>query len=140
VSSRPASSRPPDGSREPPVPPATLLAAAALVGLQALALAGIAVFYVVELAVATTDDVTRAVVTAALAVVAAAGLGLVTRGLARRRRWARAPALVINVLVLPVAYDLVLGDRAYVGGPLLVWAVAVLVLLFVRPTDRALEE
>lgn len=116
------------------------MAAAALVGLQALALAGIAVFYAVELAVATTDDVTRAVVTAVLAVAAAAGLGLVTRGLAARRRWARAPALVTNVLVLPVAYDLVRGDRAYVGGPLLVWALAVLVLLFVRPTDRALEE
>jgi len=140
VPSRAAPSRPPDGPREPRVPPATLRAAAALVGLQALALAGIAVFFVVELAVATTADVTRAVVTAVLAVAAAAGLGLVARGLARRRRWARAPALVTNMLVLPVGYDLVRGDRASVGGPLLAWALAVLVLLFVRPTDRALEE
>ena len=120
--------------------PATLSGVALLVALQAAGLAGIAVFYVVEILVATTDDTVRALVTAALAVAAAAGLALVARGLGRRRRWARAPALVTNVLVLPVAFDLVRGDRWYVGVPLAAWALAVLVLLFAPATDGALEE
>jgi len=42
--------------------------------------------------------------------------------------------------VLPVAYDLVRGGRWYVGVPLLVLALMVLVLLFVRSTDEALQE
>lgn len=118
----------------------TLRACTGLVALQAVGLAGLAVFYLVELVVATSDDRVRALVTAVLAVAAAAGLGLVARGLARRRRWSRAPALVTNLLVLPVAFDLTRGDRAYVGVPLALWALAVLVLLVLPATDAALEE
>ena len=120
--------------------PATLLAVTALLAAEALGLAAIAAFYLVELAVATTDDTLRAVVTAVLAALAAAGMALVARGLGRGRRWARAPALVANLLVLPVAWDLVRGGRGYVGVPLAVLAVAVLVLLFTPATDAALEE
>jgi hypothetical protein len=133
----PAVSRP-----EPPAAPerpATLLAAAALVALEALGLLAATIFFGVELVVADADDRVRASVAAMLALLGAVGLGLVARGLAGRRRWARAPALVTNLLVLPVAYDLVRGGRWYVGGPLLLLAAVVLVLLFVRPTDQALE-
>jgi hypothetical protein len=80
------------------------------------------------------------VVTTLLAAVAATGLGLVARGLLRRRRWARAPALVTNLLVLPVAVGLLQGGRWYVGLPLLLWAAAVLGLLFAPATDTALED
>jgi hypothetical protein len=111
-----------------------------LVGLQALGLAAVALFYLVEIFVATADDRVRAAVTTLLAAAAASGLGLVARGLLRRRRWARAPALVTNLLVLPVAVGLVQGGRWYVGGPLLLWAVAVLGLLFAPATDAALED
>jgi O-antigen/teichoic acid export membrane protein len=121
-------------------PGSTLRLCAALVGLQALGLAGIAVFYLVELAVATSDDRVRALVTAGLALAAAAGLALVARGLLRRRRWARSPALVTNLLVLPVAVGLLQGGRWYAGAPLLVWALAVLGLLFAPATAAALDE
>lgn len=130
----------PDHPAAPPDRPATLLAGAALVGLEALGLLAAAVFFVVELAVAEADDRVRAATAALLALLAAVGLGLVARGLARRRRWARAPALVANLLVLPVSFDLVRGGRWYVGGPLLLLAAAVLALLFVRPTDEALQD
>ena len=120
--------------------PATLLGGAALVGLEALGLLAAAVFFVVELGVADADDRVRAAVAALLALLGAVGLGLVTRGLLRGRRWARAPALVTNLLVLPVAYDLVRGGRWYVGLPLLVLALAVIGLLFVRPSDEALTD
>jgi hypothetical protein len=113
---------------------------AGLVVLQSLGLVGIAVFYVVEMVVATTSDQGRAAVAALLALVCGVGLGLVGRGLARGRRWARSPALVTQLLVAPVALGLIQGGRWYVGLPLLGWAAAVLVLLFHPAVSAALEE
>jgi len=118
----------------------SLRACTGLVALQVLGLLAVVGFFVVEMSVATPDDRTRALVAALLALAAAVGLALVGRGLARGRRWARAPALVTNLLVLPVAVDLVRGGRWYVGVPLLLWALAVLALLFAPGTDTALEE
>ena len=118
----------------------TLLACAALVALEAVALAGVAVFFVVEVVVATPADRVRALVAALLALVTAVGLALVARALVAGRRWARAPALVVNLLVLPVSLDLVRGGRWYVGGPLALYALVVLVLLFLPATDAALED
>ncbi len=119
--------------------PSTLVSCAALVAFEALGLLAAAVFYVVELAVATADDAVRALVSAGLALVSAAGLGLVARGLAAGRRWARAPALVTNLLVVPVAAGLLQGGRWYAGLPLLALALTVLVLLFLPSTDRDLD-
>lgn len=112
----------------------------ALAVLESVALAGLAAFLAVEVVVADSDNRTRALVAAGLAVLAAVALALVTRGLVRCRRWARAPLVVTNLLVLPVAVDLVRGDRWYVGGPLLVLAVAVLGLLFAPATEASLDE
>jgi hypothetical protein len=117
-----------------------LRACVGLVGLEAVGLLGVATFFGVELFVATPDDRVRALVAALLVLSAAVGLALVARGLAAGRRWARAPALVTNLLVLPVAFDVVRGGRWYVGVPLLLWALAVLVLLFAPSTDADLGE
>jgi hypothetical protein len=117
-----------------------LVVLAALVALQAVGLVGLAVFLVIETQVATTSDVGRALVAALLALVCGLGLGLVARGLWHGRRWARSPALVTELLVAPVAVGLVQGGRWYVGVPLLVWAAAVLVLLFSRSVSAVLED
>ena len=124
------------------MPPAgrTLAWCASLVALEAVGLLAAAVFYLVELVVADAGDPVRALVTAALALAAGAGLALVARGLLHRRRWARAPALVTNLILLPVGYGLVQGGRWYVGLPLLLLGVAVLVLLFAPATAAALDE
>ncbi len=118
----------------------TLLACVGLVALEAAGLLAAAVFFAVETVVATADDRTRAVLAALLTLLAAAGLALVARGLHRRRRWARAPALVTNLLVLPVAWDLLRGGRAYVAVPLGLLAVTVMVLLFRPVVDAALQD
>ena len=123
-----------------PGPVSTLRACAALVALQAIGLAAAAVFIVVELIVSSSDDPVRAVVSGLLALAAAVGLGLVARGLLAGRRWARAPALVTNLILLPVAYGLLQADVWYVGIPLLLWALAVLVLLFAPSTSAALDD
>ena len=121
-------------------PGSTLRLCAALVGLQALGLAAVAVFYLVELLVATEDDVVRALVAIGLALAAAVGLALVARGLLGGRRWARSPALVTNLLVVPVAIGLLQGGVWYAGVPLLLWSLAVLGLLFAPATAAALED
>ncbi len=108
--------------------------------LQALGLAVVAAFYLVEVAVASADDVVRAVVTALLAGLAAAGLALVARALLRARTWARSPALVTNLILVPVAWGLLQGGRWYVGVPLGALALLVIVLLFTPATGAALQD
>jgi uncharacterized membrane protein (DUF2068 family) len=110
------------------------------VGLQGALLVGIAVFYVVELAVATATDATRALVSAGLSLLAGIGLLLVARGLWQCRRWARSPALVTNLILLPVGFGLLQGGRWYAGVPLLVAAATVVVLLFSSSVNATLEE
>ncbi len=119
--------------------PRSLAVIAAVVALEAVLLLAVAVFYLVELAVATPDDVVRALVTAALALLSGAGLLLVARGLLRSRRSARAPALVTNLILPPVAIGLFQGGRWYVGAPLLAAAATVVVLLFSAGVTAALE-
>jgi uncharacterized membrane protein (DUF2068 family) len=111
-----------------------------LVLLQGATLVGIAVFYVVEVAVATTTDVTRALVSAGLALLAGLGLLQVGRGLLRARRWARSPALVTNLILLPVAVGLLQGHRWLLGVPLLAAAAVVVALLFSSSVNATLEK
>ncbi len=126
---------PPAGAR-----PLAHTALVALVAAQGVGLVGLAVFFLVELAVATPGRVARALIAALLTLLGGAGLLLVARGLGRGRRWARAPALVTQLLALPVAFGLVQGGRWYVGAPLVAWALAVLVLLFTPAVADRLED
>jgi hypothetical protein len=121
-------------------PPRPLLAVAALVALQGLGVVGLAVLLVVESLTATASDLGRALVAALIALLAGAGLLLVGRGLLRRGRWARSPALVVDLIAVPVSIGLLQGGRWYVGAPLLLWAVAVVVLLFSAPVNAALQD
>jgi hypothetical protein len=127
---------------EPPpaARPTALVALVALVAAQGLGLAGLAVFFLVELAVATPLSAPRAIMAALLTLLGGLGLLAVARGLLRRRRWARAPALVTQLLVLPVGWGLIQGGRWYVGAPLILWALAVLVLLFTPAVGEVLED
>jgi hypothetical protein len=128
---------------EPPTQPARptpLVVLAALVAAQGVGLAGLAMFFLVELVVSTPLSVPRAVTAALLTLLAGLGLLAVARGLHRRRRWARAPTLVTQLLVLPVGAGLVQGGRWYVGVPLIGWALGVLVLLFTPAVSDQLED
>ena len=120
--------------------PPTVRAVVALVALQALTLVGIAIFYVVELAVASPDSVVTAAASALLVLVAGLGMALVTWGLARGRRWSRAPALVAELLLLPVGYEMSQGQRWWLGLLLLVWCGGIVVLLFNRDVSASLRD
>src|SRR5206468_1053537 len=72
------------------------------------------------------------------------GLGLVrglcARGLLRLRSAARTPVIVLQVLAIPVAYDIAFpAGRPAIGGPILAAVLAVLYLLFTPPAREALD-
>jgi hypothetical protein len=66
---------------------------------------------------------------AAFALVAGAGLLLLARAVSQSRAWARSPALVLNVLALPVGAGVVQAGLWWVGVPVLLLAGSVLYLL-----------
>lgn len=113
-------------------------AAALLVGCQGLLLLVAAGVLAAETVVGRSTDASGARLTALLALAAGVGLVLVARSLARRRRWARAPALVTQLLLLPVGFTVVQAGDAPIGVPLLVVAGGLVLLLLSQPVGKAL--
>jgi hypothetical protein len=105
--------------------------AALITGLQALALAGFAVFYVVELVLGEGSDATRVLMSAVLILVGAVGLGLLVRGWLGTAQWPRTPTIVWNAILLPVGLSLVQGTRVLVGWTVIVVAVVAIVAAWV---------
>lgn len=105
---------------------------------QAVALLCAAVLAAVDSASGKSYSVSAGVALAILGAVTAAGLGYVASGLARARRWSRAPALITQLLTGLVSFYLVQSQRYEWGVPGLVLAVAGLVLLLAPPSLRAL--
>jgi hypothetical protein len=119
--------------------PRALTAVAVLVGLQGLMLVAVALYSLVALVVDTPRNVSGALGILVLAALGGVGLLAVARALLAARRWGRAPALVTQLIFIPVALGS-FPDGWYVGGPLLVWALAVTVLLFVPPVSAVLDD
>jgi hypothetical protein len=120
--------------------PAQLRAAAAVIGLEVLALLGVAALLVIKTIIGDPNSLGRALLGAAMAVLAAAVLALGARGIYHLRPAARTPVVVLELLALPVGYSL--GFQAGLigyGGPMLVAAVAVPYLLFTPPARAALD-
>lgn len=108
-----------------------------LVAVEALVLAGLAVFLVVETVVSTAAEPGGAVALAGLALVVGVGLGACAYGLVRGLGWTGAPVVTWQLLQAGVAMPLSASERWYVGIPLLAVAVLVLGLLL---TNRVLED
>jgi len=100
------------------------LVAAAIIGLQALGCAVVAVFFPLMAAqgaaLSSTSHVMFSVSTALLA----GGLGLVARGLWRGLSWPRTATVVWLVLLLPVGWAMVQAGWSLVGVLILGSAVA----------------
>ena len=111
--------------------------AALLAGLEGLGLVGLAVFFVVELVVATPSDAGTALATTVFELLGGAVLLGVAHGLRRARRWARSPSVALQIVFLPVGYTLAFqAGQPEWGVPVLVLAVGELYLLF-TPEARA---
>lgn len=110
-----------------------------LVGVEALALAGAAVFLLWELAVDEPTSYATAVAILVLAAVAAVWLAAVTLGLWRGRGWARGGALFWQLVQLAIALGSFQGvfARPDIGWLLVVPSVLVIALLFARSVVRS---
>ncbi|MFP3988012.1 hypothetical protein U9R90_10990 [Streptomyces sp. E11-3] len=124
---------------EDPRPP-RLTAAAVLAALEGIALVVLGVYMLVDGLVGESAN-TRSAVTGGLTMIVLAAIPLVAaRGLLNRRSWSRGPAIVIQLLALPVAWQLLQVDSVLIPGGigLAVVAVTTLVLLLSPTTARAL--
>ncbi|CAM5408807.1 hypothetical protein [Streptomyces abikoensis] len=116
--------------------PARLTAAAAMTGLQGLALAA-AGLYLLVMGLLGKPDSPQQAETGGITVLALAVLPLAAaRGLWLRRRWSRGPAMATQMMALPVAWTLYnSGGGAMIAGAAALAAVAVgTLVLLVNPT------
>ncbi|MGW1891201.1 hypothetical protein ACWCP6_13225 [Streptomyces sp. NPDC002004] len=120
--------------------PGRLTAAAALAALEGLALAAGGVYLLVMGLVGTPDNPEQAVTGGVTLVVLACLPLLAARGLLKLRGWSRGPAIITQIMALPVAWTLLRADSMLIPGgiALAVVAVTALVLLVNPATTRAL--
>ena len=124
-----------DGSRRE-APPTPVRLAGVLVGLQALAGA---VFTVVLAVRAGEADLGMAAALgeAGFFLLVAVALGAVAWGLVTGRRWARTPAIVTQLLLLPVVYSLIGPSRQLLLGLLTGAVVFAAFMLLISERSRA---
>jgi hypothetical protein len=120
--------------------PPRLTCAAALAALEGLALVVGGLWILVLGFTGDPDDRGQAVTGGITLIVLALLPLLAARGLLGRRGWSRGPAVVTQIMALPVAYSLLRAGSAAVpaGIALAVVAVTALVLLVDPATNRAL--
>ncbi|MBR8643679.1 hypothetical protein KEF29_40815 [Streptomyces tuirus] len=120
--------------------PRRLTYAALLAALEGLALVVGGVWILVLGLTGHPDDRQQAVTGGITLVVLALLPLLAARGLLGRRSWSRGPAVITQLMALPVAYNLLQADSMAIpaGIALAVVAVAALVLLVNPETTRAL--
>ena len=120
-----------------PSAPTTVRLAALVAAVEGAALSGVGAFYAVKTLLDRPDSYARAGLGALMALAGGALLLLLARALLRIRGWARSPVVVLQILALPVGWSLgVQAGLIGYGGPILLLAVAELVLLF-TPEARA---
>ncbi|MGP4006285.1 hypothetical protein [Streptomyces sp. 4N124] len=120
--------------------PRRLTYAAALAGLEGLALVVGGVWMLVLGITGDPDDRQQAITGGVTVLVLALLPLLAARGLLALRSWSRGPAVITQLLALPVAYNLLQADSLAIPGgiALAVVAVTALVLLVNAETTRAL--
>ncbi|GHH90285.1 hypothetical protein GCM10017779_07420 [Streptomyces capillispiralis] len=138
VSSQQTPTTGPDAATGPR--PRRLTYAAALAALEGLALVAGGVWMLVLGLTGEPDDRRQAVTGGVTLIVLALLPLLAARGLFARRSWSRGPAVITQVMALPVAYNLLRSDSVAIpaGIVLAVVAVTALVLLINAETTRAL--
>ena len=131
------SAQPDDPAFEVPAP---LQLAARIVLVQAAALAVTAVVLVVLAFVHSTTRLWAALAVAGFALLGAVVLYLCARGLLALRPSSRSPVILLELIALPVGYSLgIQAGRWLLGVPVLLSALAVLVLLFTPAARSALD-
>lgn len=119
MSDSPSDRRPdPDVPRpdvRPGARPRAVTVCAVVTGVEALVLLGFVVFYVVEIVSGASDNLVTAATSGGLILVFALFFGAMSRAWWRGHDWPRTPTLLVNALLLPVAWSLLQSDRGPVA-------------------------
>ena len=118
------------------MPPSPVRAAGALVGLEALAAAAFTVVLATQSGAAELG-VGAVLAEAGFFLLVAVALGSVAVGLWTGRRWARTPAIVTQLLLLPVVYSLLGPSHQLVIGLVAGAVVVAAFLLLISERSRA---
>ncbi len=118
--------------------PVTLKWAVALLAVETLVVAGATAFLLYEGLVGAARNQGLATFMTWYAGAYAVGFAVATWGLARRSRWARTPALVLNLFLMPTGWFMIQEGLWWAGVPVIGYAFVVSWLLIVEPTRRAL--
>ncbi|MFG3558066.1 hypothetical protein ACGGAQ_27190 [Micromonospora sp. NPDC047557] len=118
--------------------PVTLRWAVRLLWAEAVAVGLIAVWLVWADLTATTTDLASALLVTAFAVGAAVALWALGRALLRRQAGARAPAIVLQLMLLPIGWFMIQAGLGWLGVPLMALGLGVGWLLISPPTTKAL--
>jgi hypothetical protein len=105
---------------------------------EALGLALLAVFLVYSDLTATATDLVSALFVTGFAIGGAVVLWVLATALAGRRAGARAPAIVLQLMLLAVGYYMIQGGPGWLGVPLIILGLSVCALLVSPTTTRAL--
>jgi len=104
---------------------------------EAVALGLLAAYLVYRDLTATAVDLVSALFLTGFVVGAAAALWGLSVALERRRVAARAPTIVLQLMLLPIGYYMVQGGLVWLGIPLAALGLLVSGLLVSAPTNRA---
>ena len=127
AAAEPAAPRPP---RPPSEAPRSLRLAAVVVGVEALALAGLAAYLLFLTLTETPASTARALAEVVFVLLAAALLGAAGRGLWRVASWSRGPVVAVQLLLGLLGYTTAFTyGRPEFGVPVLALVVAELYLL-----------
>ncbi|MFF9911738.1 hypothetical protein [Streptomyces sp. NPDC013457] len=120
--------------------PVRLTAAAAVAGIEALALMAGGVYVLVTAFTGDPDGLTQALMGGVTLIALGLIPGAAARGLLLRRSWSRGPAIITQILALPVAWQLLQANSAMIPAGIALAALAVggLVLLVNPATTEAL--
>ncbi|MFG1676472.1 hypothetical protein [Micromonospora sp. NPDC049282] len=118
--------------------PGPLRAAVLLLRAEAVALGLVAVWLIWSDLTARSTDLTSALLVTVFAVAGATALWALGGALSRRRAAARAPAIVLQLMLLPIGWYMIQGGMAWLGLPLMALGLGVVGLLVSGPANRAL--
>jgi hypothetical protein len=105
---------------------------------EAAGLAVLTVFLVYENLTAERTDLASALFVTVFAAAGAAALAFLGRLLARRRAGARAPAIVLQLMLVPVGYYMAQAGMEWLGIPLIALGLVVCGLMLTPSSTNAL--
>lgn len=97
----------------------TLQWAVRLLAVEALALVGLAIYVAWAALAKSTESKEGAGALLALIIIGVLIVAGLSRALSNLKTWARGPAIVLELLLLPIGYTMISGGLPYVGIPVM---------------------